>query len=643
MIKNIILIQLLLTVVFTLNAQQKHALLIGIGAYTEASGWDKLHGHNDIFLLESVLSKKGFENKNIITLIDTAATKEAVIQSLKTLEKKLQKGDIVYFHFSGHGQQVWDDNGDEIDELDEALVPYASPQKHIAGQNEGEQLIRDDQLKKHFNAIREKIGTKGHLLVTIDACHSGTATRGLVKARGTDIIMASDDFIKNRAEKINDLYRFEKGTSDKNLAPMVSLFSSSANQLSYEGKAENGGQYGIFSYALCQEMLNANSMDTYEKIFLAVKSKIQKRTSKQTPILEGEPDALLLNGKLKDIPKHYSVQEVIDNDLVILSSGSLHGLSRGSQVVFYPSGTSDTSKTKAIAVGKVDQVLPLSTDILVQKSKGKTLQNAWAFIRKKNYGSLGVNLQINIKPFDKQEVLQQLLAEQPFINLSEKEPDLFLEKITGFAGNSVFELVTNDETVLWRKESKKENIQRLSNEIIKTAANYAQANFLKSIETYSNFLTPKVEILVKEGNEFYPSSNQAIQVGQVVKLKISNIGDEPFYFSVIDITPNHECSLIIPSDRPAADFFLDTNQSYLSEAFEVEPPFGSEVLKVIATHQPLNLKGAIATRGRQTKVNSPLEILLSKSFYPQSATRGESQAIYDDDSAITSFYFEIKK
>ena len=53
--------------------------------------------------------------------------------------------------------------------------------------NEGQYLIRDEELYQAFDEVRKKLGPKGHLLVIIDACHSGSALRGgyQLGARGT--------------------------------------------------------------------------------------------------------------------------------------------------------------------------------------------------------------------------------------------------------------------------------------------------------------------------------------------------------------------------------------------------------------------------------------------------------------------------
>ena len=51
------------------------------------------------------------------------ATKENINLSLQKLYEDVKTGDYLFLHFSCHGQQMMDLNGDEEDGLDEALVP----------------------------------------------------------------------------------------------------------------------------------------------------------------------------------------------------------------------------------------------------------------------------------------------------------------------------------------------------------------------------------------------------------------------------------------------------------------------------------------------------------------------------------------
>ena len=105
--------------------QQTHALLIAAHGYTSESKWKDLGVSTltDVELLRKTLVGKGVPNENIFTL-DSGATKQAIVNTIENiLIPSLKKGDVVMFHFSGHGYQIPDNNKDELDGLDEALVP----------------------------------------------------------------------------------------------------------------------------------------------------------------------------------------------------------------------------------------------------------------------------------------------------------------------------------------------------------------------------------------------------------------------------------------------------------------------------------------------------------------------------------------
>lgn len=71
-----------------------------------------------------------------------------------------QKGDRLWFSFSGHGTQVEDWDGDEFDGFDESLVASDL------------QLVIDDEIA----AILSQLPPGARLTGLIDACHSGTST-----------------------------------------------------------------------------------------------------------------------------------------------------------------------------------------------------------------------------------------------------------------------------------------------------------------------------------------------------------------------------------------------------------------------------------------------------------------------------------
>ena len=159
---------------FSVLPLTKRALVIGIGEQIDKS-WAKINGDKDIPYVKEMLVNAGY--KDIHTLANKQATKSGIVSGLKSLANRSQKGDIVYVHFSGHGQLVTDVNGDENDGFDESWIPYDAYLKY-GKEDKGEKHLIDDEINVLLTAIRKNIGEKGKLLVVVDACHSGDSSRG---------------------------------------------------------------------------------------------------------------------------------------------------------------------------------------------------------------------------------------------------------------------------------------------------------------------------------------------------------------------------------------------------------------------------------------------------------------------------------
>lgn len=160
-------------------AGSRRALLIGLSDYPKYKRhdlcWQPIHGANDVALISRALSAQGF---CITKLTDRRATAAQIRKAFSRLASQTKEGDMVYIHFSGHGQPVEDSDGDEADGWDEAIVPYDAGQRFVAGVYEGGCHITDDELNDCVSAIRRRAGRKGFVYVVIDACHAGGASRG---------------------------------------------------------------------------------------------------------------------------------------------------------------------------------------------------------------------------------------------------------------------------------------------------------------------------------------------------------------------------------------------------------------------------------------------------------------------------------
>lgn len=244
---------ILLSCFVVTHAQKKRALLVGISEYGANTGWKSIHGANDVDILTKVL--KGF---TIRELKNSKATYDNIIKELYYLRKQSKEGDLVYIHFSGHGQPYEDFDGDELDGWDESFVPYDAHLYYENNVYSGNKHLTDDILNRHYTNIRKKIGESGVLYVAIDACHAGNSYRD-----------SKEDIYRGTGKgfsKSNKLYKVPKTHKQyyrlgniKGCAPIVMMEACQSHQRNTEIKI-NEKYYGPLSYAI-YKTLQSKLMD----------------------------------------------------------------------------------------------------------------------------------------------------------------------------------------------------------------------------------------------------------------------------------------------------------------------------------------------------------------------------------------------
>ncbi|EMS64725.1 Metacaspase-1 [Triticum urartu] len=147
---------------------KKRAVLIGI-KYTNRRSCELRGPINDVKCMRYLLTERfGFPNDCVLILTDEERnpcrqpTKDNIRMAMHWLVQGCSYGDSLVFQFSGLGAQVPDDDGDELDGMDEALCPVDSFQQGP---------ILDDEINEAI--VRPLVhGVKLHAIV--DACHSAT-------------------------------------------------------------------------------------------------------------------------------------------------------------------------------------------------------------------------------------------------------------------------------------------------------------------------------------------------------------------------------------------------------------------------------------------------------------------------------------
>lgn len=248
-------------------AQRKRAFLVGISHYdTALTGyqWNNINGVEDVNLLNPVLKKQGFTTT---TLLDEQATFNNIISQITQFTNKIKKGDIVYLHFSTHGQPVEDLNGDEEDGWDESIVPIDAYKIYKRGVYEGKKHLTDDLLNKYVKKLREKIGSTGFLYVVIDACHAGTSSRANDETiRGTHVGFTYNNKVFKPSTSKKSHYRIEASAKQSNV---LFIEACRPDQVNTEIKVD-GKRYGPLSYNIAQALssftITNNANDLVERI-----------------------------------------------------------------------------------------------------------------------------------------------------------------------------------------------------------------------------------------------------------------------------------------------------------------------------------------------------------------------------------------
>lgn len=271
MIRNIVIIGLLCLVSLVAFAQRKRAFLVGISHYdTALTGyqWNNINGVEDVNLLSPILGGQGF---SLTSILDDKATYQNITTQLSSFINKTKKGDIVYLHFSTHGQPVEDTDGDEEDGWDESIVPIDAYKLYKKGIYEGESHLLDDQLNKYVKKLRKKIGPTGFLYFVIDACHAGTSSRANDETvRGTKVGFSFNNKVFKPSNQKKSHYKIEAAPK---LSNVLFLEACRPDQVNTEIRVK-GKRYGPLSYSIAQALQTKSLSVNANEFLSSVKTSI---------------------------------------------------------------------------------------------------------------------------------------------------------------------------------------------------------------------------------------------------------------------------------------------------------------------------------------------------------------------------------
>jgi hypothetical protein len=625
---------------FAEDGPVKRALIIAVGDYPAEGRWPDISSGNDVALIRGALLQQGFPNENIRVVMDQQASKQLLVKEFENLAGQVQPGDVVVIHYSGHGQQIQDDNQDELDGWDEAIIPWDA-QIRMTDKYHGENHLRDDEIKVLTDQIRENLGPQGNLLLILDACHSGTANRGLALSRGTFIKFSEEGY--NPEQKAdNGNYGDISGKDPARMATMVTISGASQHELNYEYfDQEKDTSYGSLSYAFSRSLSKAGKETTYRSLFDLIKVDMSTIAPRQSPQIEGDVDQKLFGGEIVESKPYFMVTDWLDDQNVVINAGNIMGIYPGTEVAFYPIGTYKYETATPLAHGTVTNSTAIESDVrLDTRVEAKAITNTWVIITRQNFGDNDIMVKLDINNNNEiKSLLTARLASMPKIKISDANPDLIVEVNNQYTRGNNLHLITSDERELYFASlGSDKKPEAIVEDVADQINQFIQVNLLKKIDVKDEDLNVSFEIIpvtVKYAGRT-PMVDQRLELANYRNegndleftdkdyfiIKVKNKGYTRAYFQILDIRPDNTVSLLYPSEkdmRPASEFTIDM-QSEVELAkyiFFLEKPYGNEYLKLIATDKPIDLRFIVTSRGADSRgVNemSPFEQLLQDSY-----------------------------
>lgn len=267
-------------------ASKVYALTIGINEYL--GGVSALKGcEHDADRFEAYLKKrftKNLEMKSLRSSGSEKPTRENVIAYMNDFLTKATADDVAVLFYGGHGAQ--NPSAAEFkkyfpDGKDEGIVLQDS-------REDGKYDLAD----KEFAMLLHRIAKNNpHLVLILDSCHSGSATRDVDEfnqlvprfSAGRKEPRPLESYLDGAYQKILD--------KDKSKNPEVIIPGSKHILLAACDRAETAKEdptvpSGIFTEALMSILENSKQSLTYKDIFVRCRSEVRKNALKQNPQFE---------------------------------------------------------------------------------------------------------------------------------------------------------------------------------------------------------------------------------------------------------------------------------------------------------------------------------------------------------------------
>ena len=598
-------------------APRRLALLVGVGDYYQNrpgpghKPWPKLHTKEEIEQYRQVLIRDyGFLPNDVLVLQDQTATSAQIRETFrKHLIAQARPGDIVVFHFSGHGQHLPDDAArpDEPDGLDESLVTYDALDQ--SWQEGSAKNIRDDEVGDLLEELAAKMRPAptsqvvGNITVTLDACYSGSATRGLLIPRGRAWDTSTDGPPPRPLVRIDAAGRDGFLSSQReSLRDITVVAAARADQSAWERDRQ-----GVFTKHWVRLLARPNRERTisYQDAVNRLAIEIAASGVDQEPVVEGAASRPLLSALPTTAGQTGTVRALRGGDGALwLQQGEVHGVTKDSVYALY-----DPDMVTPLGDAKVVQVTSFSAQL--EPLPGFQLKGKPGAVAVETHHSYDLHpLRVVLRGFEKQSALRERIKQMDVARVVEEIPhtkakgskdfDLLLEAATDQRSVSFF---GPTGATAFRKLALSENEPSAIEQQLQKQWRHLHFSMLHhenpALNVYAELfavdvkLGPNLQILTAPTPKLIPvpAAHLALPCKSVVGLRLHNQSAKDLFVSVIALSPDGDIALW-DAKQPGKNL-IRSGSSRDSHAHQlITGQVGDRVLlKVIATEQFVDFSG----------------------------------------------------
>ena len=333
-----------------------HALLVGIDDYGSPS--KPLGGCvNDADAFAELLEARIRAPRQLFLrrLRNREATRNRVIATFREHLGRAERGDTALFFFAGHGSQELPPSlhaASETDRVSETLVACDSRQPD-----------QWDIADKELAVLIAEVARRGaHVVVIVDACHSGTLTRATASAErrlagAGEPRPAESYWFFGRDDVPADL----DAAGGWRLLPRGRhvLLAACRDFEQCRETIKDGRRHGLFSYLLLDTLKRLGPGATYRDLHKEVQVRVNNENRYQLPEATGDLDLTIFDGALAPRRSLFYVrrhdQGENEDGEWRLDAGAIHGIRPGADIAVFPPEATDLDEPlAAVKVTRVD-------------------------------------------------------------------------------------------------------------------------------------------------------------------------------------------------------------------------------------------------------------------------------------------------